>query len=55
MTQSRHEDFLPTDDESDSTTDKETESLFDESDNDTADTDGTQMVRRPCLTRVTVT
>jgi hypothetical protein len=45
MTLSRHnEDFLPTDDENDGTTDDETENLFDESDNDTGDIDNTEIL-----------
>jgi hypothetical protein len=45
MTLSRHDkDFLPTDDESDSTTDDDTESLFDESDDNTGDTDDTEIL-----------
>jgi hypothetical protein len=45
ITLSQHDkDFPPTDDESDGTTDDETESLFDESDDDTSDTDNTEIL-----------
>jgi hypothetical protein len=45
MTLSRHnKDFLSTDDESDGTTDNETDSLFDESNDDTDDIDDTEVL-----------
>jgi hypothetical protein len=45
MTRSRqNEDFLPTDDETDSTTDGEIDSLFDKSDIGTDDTNDTEIL-----------
>jgi hypothetical protein len=45
MTRSRqNEDFLPTDDETDGTTDNEIDSLFDESDDGTDDTSDTEIL-----------
>ena len=45
MTRSRHDkDLPPTDDESNSTTDNETDSLFDESDDNTDDIDDTEVL-----------
>ena len=40
----QNEDFLPIDDKTDGTTDDETDSLFDESDDDAADTDDTEIL-----------